>query len=68
DFVHVDAARNIVFDARTKSRTVIAVVGLRDSILVLTDDATLVVHKSQAQKVRELVARLAADEKRRALI
>ncbi|HOC01022.1 MAG TPA: mannose-1-phosphate guanylyltransferase [Verrucomicrobiota bacterium] len=68
DFVHVDAARNVVFDARTKNRTVIAVVGLRDSILVLTDDATLLAHKSQAQKVRELVARLAADEKRRALL
>src|SRR5271154_3066858 len=34
DFVEVDAARNIIFDARTKNRTLIAVVGLRDSILV----------------------------------
>ena len=34
DFIHVDAARNIIFDARTKNRTPIAVVGLRDSILV----------------------------------
>ena len=41
DFIHVDAARNIIFDARTKDRrTPIAVVGLRDSILVQTDDAT----------------------------
>ncbi|HEX3797889.1 MAG TPA: sugar phosphate nucleotidyltransferase [Verrucomicrobiae bacterium] len=60
DFVHVDAARNIVFDARTKNRTPIAIVGLRDSILVQTDDATLVAHKSQAQKIKELVAKLAS--------
>jgi len=44
--------RGILFyDARTKDRrTPIAVVGLRDSILVQTDDATLLAHKSQAQK------------------
>jgi mannose-1-phosphate guanylyltransferase len=59
NFVHVDAARNIVYDARTKNRTPIAIVGLRDSIIVQTDDATLVAHKSQAQKVKELVHKLA---------
>jgi mannose-1-phosphate guanylyltransferase len=61
DFIHVDAARNIIYDARTKNRTPIAVVGLRDSILVQTDDAVLLAHKSQAQKIKELVKRLAAD-------
>src|SRR5205814_5532035 len=59
DFIHVDAARNIIFDARTKNRTPIAVVGLRDSILVQTDDATMLAHKSQSQKIKELVAKLA---------
>jgi len=60
DFIHVDAARNIIFDARSKDRrTPIAVVGLRDSILVQTDDAVMLAHKSQAQKVKELVKRLA---------
>ena len=35
--ISVDAARNIIFDARSKARrTPIAVVGLRDSILVQT--------------------------------
>jgi mannose-1-phosphate guanylyltransferase len=58
DFIHVDAARNIIFDARTKNRTPIAVVGLRDSILVQTDVATLLAHKSQAQKIKELVKKL----------
>ena len=60
DFIHVDAARNIIFDARSKERrTPIMVVGLRDSILVQTDDAVMLAHKSQAQKVKELVKRLA---------
>jgi mannose-1-phosphate guanylyltransferase len=59
DFVHVDGARNIIFDARSKDRrTPIAVVGLRDSILVQTDDAVLLAHKSQSQKVKELVKKL----------
>jgi mannose-1-phosphate guanylyltransferase len=61
-FVHIDAARNIIFDARTRRRTPIAVVGLKDSILVLTDDATLLADKSQAQKIKELVAKLAGDK------
>jgi mannose-1-phosphate guanylyltransferase len=68
DFIHVDAARNIIFDARTKNRTPIAVVGLRDSILVQTDDATLLAHKSQSQKVKELVKKLSEDKKYKKLI
>src|SRR3954463_14812137 len=63
DFIHVDAARNIIYDARKKTRTPIAIVGLRDSIVVQTDDATLVAHRSQAQKVKELVQKLAEDKK-----
>ncbi|MCI0745014.1 MAG: NTP transferase domain-containing protein [Verrucomicrobia subdivision 3 bacterium] len=68
DFVHVDAARNIIYDARVKHRTPIAIVGLRDSIIIQTDDATLLAHKSQAQKVKELVAKLAADKKYKILV
>lgn len=68
DFIHVDAARNVIYDARVKNRTPIAIVGLRDSIIVQTDDATLVAHKSQAQKVKELVAKLAADKKYKHLV
>jgi mannose-1-phosphate guanylyltransferase len=63
DFIHVDAARNVIFDARTKNRTPICVVGLRDSILVQTDDAVLLAHKSQAQKVKELVKRLSENKR-----
>ena len=68
DFVHVDAARNVIYDARTKNRTPIAIVGLRDSIVVMADDSTLVAHKSQAQKVKELVAKLAANPRYRKLV
>ena len=69
DFIHVDAARNIIYDARTKDRrTPIAVVGLRDSILVQTDDAVLLAHKSQAQKVKELVKKLAEDVRLKKLV
>lgn len=69
EFLHVDAARNIIFDARSKDRrTPTAIVGLRDSILVQTDDATLLAHKSQAQKVKELVKRLGQDSRFKRLI
>jgi mannose-1-phosphate guanylyltransferase len=69
DLIHVDAARNIIYDARTKDRrTPIAVVGLRDSILVQTDDAVLLAHKSQAQKVKELVKKLREDAKLKKLV
>jgi len=69
DFIHVDAARNIIYDARSKDRrTPIAVVGLRDSILVQTDDAVLLAHKSQSQKVKELVKKLAEDARLKKLV
>ncbi len=68
DFIHVDAARNVVYDARVKNRTPIAIVGLRDSIIVQTDDATLVAHKGQSQKVKELVAKLAAAKEYKKLV
>lgn len=68
DFIHVDGARNIIYDARTKNRTPIMVVGLRDSILVQTDDAVLLAHKSQAQKIKELVKKLGEDNKLKKLV
>src|SRR5450432_4161161 len=69
DFIHVNAARNIIYDARSKDRrTPIAVVGLRDSILVQTDDAVLLAHKSQAQKIKELVKKLAEDARLKKLV
>jgi mannose-1-phosphate guanylyltransferase len=66
--VQVDAQQNIVFDARAKQGHLIALVGLRDAIVVQTDDATLVAHKDQAEKVKLLVARLAASAEHRHLV
>ncbi len=68
DFVHLDAARTIVFDARVKHRTPIAIVGLRDSIIVQTDDVTMVAHKSQAQKIKEMVKKLGEMKEYRGLV
>ena len=68
DFIHVDGARNLIYDARTKNRTPIAVVGLRDAILVQTDDAVLLAHRSQVQKVKELVKKLSELEKYKGLV
>jgi mannose-1-phosphate guanylyltransferase len=66
--VQVDSSGNLVFDARTKGRTPIALVGLRDTICVQTDDAVLLAHASQAQKVKELVKVLGADPRWRRLV
>ncbi len=69
EFIHVDGARNIIYDARSKDRrTPIGCAGLRDSILVLTDDAVLLAHKSQAQKIKDLVKKLAEDGKYKKII
>lgn len=62
NLIHVDSAQNIVFDARTKGRTLIALVGVKDSILVLTDDATLLARKGESQKIKDLVKKLAGDK------
>ncbi len=69
DFLHVDAARNIIYDARSKKlRTPICLVGLRDCIVVQTDDATLVAHKSESQKIKELVKKLSEDARLKKLV
>lgn len=68
DFIHVDAARNVVFDSRTKAKSPIALVGISDSILVLTDDAVMLAHKSQSQKIKQLVAKLAEHPRFKKLV
>ncbi|TMQ00830.1 MAG: mannose-1-phosphate guanyltransferase [Verrucomicrobia bacterium] len=68
DFIHVDAARNIIFDTRSRNRTPIAVVGLRDSILVHTDDAVLLAHKNQSQKIKDLVRKMAGMKEYKRLV
>jgi mannose-1-phosphate guanylyltransferase len=67
ELVHVDAARNIVVDARSSGQTPVALVAQRDTVVVLTDDAILVVPKTETQRIKDLVRRLAAHRKLRAL-
>ena len=39
-----------------------AIVGRCDSIIVQIDDANMVAHKTQAQKIKDLVKKLAEDK------
>jgi mannose-1-phosphate guanylyltransferase len=68
DLVHVDAARNIVYDGRTKARTTITLVGVCDSIIVLTDDAVLVAARAESQKIKDLVRKLAQSPNHQSLV
>ena len=43
-------------------------VGLPELFNLLADDATMVAHKSQAQKIKELVAKLAASKEYKHLV
>lgn len=69
DCLTVDASGNLVVDARPESkRTLIALVGVQDLVVVQTREATLVVPKARAQQVRELVRKLANEPKYRRLL
>lgn len=68
DLVHVDAARNIVYDSRTKARTTVTLVGVCDSIIVLTDDAVLVAARAESQKIKDLVRKLAQSPNHQSLV
>jgi mannose-1-phosphate guanylyltransferase len=65
DFVSVDSSGCVV--AGEVGHTV-AVVGVNDLVIVHTRDATLVCRKSDAQRVRELVKKLAGERKYRHLL
>lgn len=68
ELVQVDARNNIIFDGRTSRRTPIAMVGIKDTIVVLTDDATMIAAQSEAQKIKQLVAQLTESRKYRTLV
>ena len=54
-FASLIDTRDSVVVNRTGGGKLVAVVGLEDVVVVDTDDATLVIPKSQAQRVREIV-------------
>ncbi len=66
--VQVGATGNIVYDARKKNRTPITLVGLKDSIVVVTDDTMLVAARGEAQRIKELVKLLAGNPAFRYLV
>lgn len=58
-FVAVDSRDNLIFDNRKKlPRTLTAMLGVHNMVIVFTDDATLVANKSDSQRMKELVAQL----------
>ena len=65
EFVGLDASGCIIVG---DNKHLVAAVGVRDLVIVHTADATLVCHKNDAQKVREIVKRLAADKKYKRLL
>ena len=54
--VSVDARRNIVVGDK-----LVALIGVEDLVVVVTEDAILVVPKERGQEVRQVVARLEQD-------
>ena len=65
EFVGLDASDCIVVGDK---KHLVAAVGVRDLVIVHTPDATLVCHKNEAQKVREVVKKLAAEKKYKRLL
>ena len=56
--IAVDASGNHVVDLREDKRRVIALVGVSDLVVVETDDALLVVDRTRAQDVKQVVQQL----------
>jgi mannose-1-phosphate guanylyltransferase len=65
DFVGFDASDCVVVGDR---KHLVAAVGVRDLVIVHTPDATLVCHKNESQKVRELVKKLGVEKKHKKLL
>lgn len=61
--IHVDARDNHIVDLRSHpappvAKRVIALVGVRDLVVVETDDALLIVRREEAQRVKQVVEQL----------
>ena len=53
-----EASHNIVFSGRRKH---VALAGVQDLIVIDTDDALLVCHRSEAEKIKKLVPEVPAE-------
>jgi mannose-1-phosphate guanylyltransferase len=65
EFMELDSTNCIVL---TDKKHLVATVGVKDLVIVHTDDATLICHRDQSQKVRDVVKRLAAEKKYKRLL
>ena len=66
EFVEIDSTDCIVL---SDQKHLVATVGVKDLVIVHTEDATLICHKIHcAQKVREVVKKLAAEKKYKRLL
>jgi mannose-1-phosphate guanylyltransferase len=54
----VDSSNNIVFG---ENDTVVALLGVRDLIVIQTKDALLVCHRHEAEKIKDLIGKLPAE-------
>jgi hypothetical protein len=61
--VQLDSSGNIIFDARRKQGSPIALIGIKDCIVVQTDDACMIAAKSHDQQIKQLVQLLARDDR-----
>lgn len=61
--IAIDSQDSIIFG----DKRVIATIGVKDLVIVDTDDATLISHKDDVQKVREVVAELKGKKRVEAL-
>jgi mannose-1-phosphate guanylyltransferase len=59
--VHVDSHNNYVYNATKKA---VSLVGIQDTIVVVTDNALLVTDIESSQKVKEVVSKLEASDKK----
>ncbi len=57
--VHVDSHHNFVYNDTAKT---VSLIGMQDTVVVITDDAILVTNKKDAHKVKEVVARLEKEK------
>ena len=63
DLVQLDSHNNIIFDARKRQGQTITLIGIKDCIVVLTDDACLIAAKSHDQQIKQLVQRLTQESR-----
>jgi len=51
----LDSSNNIVFD---EDGTTVALLGVRDLIVVRTQDALLICHRHEAERIKELIGKI----------